>query len=187
MLRTSTNFNRFYFETIFSNECQTKRFLEFIPFILYSEIRSIEQTSLIFSARFRWPCFSPLACRHRRSASLNPDGEKHRPEICPCPQAISPQVPKRKVKKESSLLGCRVGFSWEFYLEGKVGARKALPLSLQSFTTPFSHRLFAPARLEILRAHRLSTYFWLPTFKESREQTEYKNTWNVGFEDDHAV
>ena len=36
-------------------------------------------------------------------------------------------------------------------------------------------------------AHRLSTYFWFLTFKKSREQAEYKNTWIVGFEADHAV
>ena len=43
-------------------------------------------------------------------ASLHPGGDKRRPEILLSPQVISPQVPKRKPKKESSLLGCQVGF-----------------------------------------------------------------------------
>ena len=54
----------------------------------------------------------------------------------------------RKLKKESSLLGCQVGFSCEFDLEGKVGAREAL--SPQSPLTRFSHRFFAPVLLENL-------------------------------------
>ena len=64
-----------------------------------------------------------------------------------------------------------------------MGAREAL--SLQYPLTRFSHRFFAPVPLENPLTV-LSTYFWLSTFKKSREQTtEYKNTWNVGFEADH--
>ena len=60
-----------------------------------------------------------------------------------------------------------------------MGAREAL--SPQS-PSHFSHGLFALAPLD-----DLLTYFWLSTLEKSRERTEYKNTWNVGFEADHAV
>ena len=55
------------------------------------------------------PSFSPLAWDvdvFPVVASLHPGGENRRPEIRLRPQAILPQVPKRKLKKESSLLGC---------------------------------------------------------------------------------
>ena len=63
---------------------------------------------------------------------------------------------------------------------GHVKLSLSNPLQLTFLTVSLPQPLREPA-------HRLSTYFWLSTFKKSREQTEYKNTWNVGFEGDHAV
>ena len=79
----------------------------------YSETRSIVPTPLVFSEKFRCPCLSPPACRHRRISG---------PRFCPSgwreatirntslSAGYLASGSKRKLKKESSLVGCQVGF-----------------------------------------------------------------------------
>ena len=166
-------------QQISGNECQTKRFLEFTPFILIPKYGQSNRRPYGLLSKISMPLLLASSLRTQTCiASLYPSGEKRRPEIChllfvSAGYLASGSYAMRKLKKESSLLGCQVDFSREFDLEVKAGKREAL--SPQS-PSHFSHRLFALAPLENL----LTDYQFVSGSWRLRKVGSKQNTITLG-------